>query len=135
MKKIARILNISRRGLLVRSAKTPVRGSYVEICRGTHRIVARVVWVSQDQFGLRTQDAIALDTVVKGEDAALPVPANDRRSLPRLRSDDRHERSRRWSRWLEYLGLALFAGAAAVLAFDGVRATLSRPLNIIDGIL
>jgi hypothetical protein len=43
----ARILNISRRGLMVRSPAAPLHGTYVEVSRGTHRIVARVVWVSR----------------------------------------------------------------------------------------
>ena len=129
----ARILNISRRGLMVRAGKAPARGAYVEICRGTHRIVARVVWVSQDRFGLRTQDAIAVDAVVAGEGQSPPAPANDRRALPRQPSpEDRAEGHRRWSRRIEFAAVSLFVAAAAILAFDAVRDTLSKPLNRVE---
>jgi len=129
----ARILNISRRGLLVRSAKAPAHGAYVEICRGAHRIVARVVWVSHDRFGLRSQDAIAVDAIVSGDDAPLPSPANDRRAFPRrLASEERAEGSRRWSRRLEFGAVGLFACTAAFFAFDTVRDTLSRPLSLVE---
>lgn len=128
----ARILNVSRRGLLVRSAKTPARGAYVEICRGAHRIVARVVWVSHDRFGLRTQDAIAVDAVVAGDETAPPCPANDRRAFQRQPSyEDRADNSRRWSRRIEFSALSLVICVAALLAFDVVLGTLSRPLNLV----
>ena len=132
----ARILNISRRGLLVRSAKAPARGAYVEICRGAHRIVARVVWVSQDRFGLSTQDAIAVDAVVSGDEAPLPSPANDRRAFPRQpTSEERAEHGRRWSRHFEFAAVGLFACTTAFLAFDTVHDTLSRPLDLIEATL
>ena len=129
----ARILNISRQGLLMRSPATPPRGAYVEICRGTHRIVARVVWVGEDRFGVRAQDAIAIDAVLTGEEAALPQPANDRRTAPRGRSPaERHHQSRRWSRRLEFAAIALFAGTAALVAFDAAFESLARPLGLIE---
>ena len=132
----ARILNISRRGLLVRSGNAPARGAYVEICRGTHRIVARVVWVSHDRFGLSAQDAITIDAVVKGEAAPLPVPANDRRRQPRQPTiAEREERSRNASRRIEFAAAIVLAGAVACLAFDAVRGALSKPLSLVAAAL
>ena len=135
----ARILNISRRGMMVRAVKAPARGAYVELTRGTHRIVARVVWVKGDQFGARSQDAIAIEAMAKGEDASLPKPANlnnDRRSRPRDgNSAERHERSRIWSRRLELAVAAAFGCGAAFLVYDSVRETLSRPLNRVEATL
>jgi hypothetical protein len=132
----ARILDISRRGLMVRAGKAPANGTYVEICRGTHRIVARVVWVSQDRFGARAQDAIAVDAVVTGDDAPLPVPANDRRRLPRRPSTkEREDRSRNRSRRIEFGAIVVLACAAAFLGFDAVRSALSKPLSMVAAAL
>ena len=131
----ARILDISRRGLMVRAARAPARGSYVEICRGTHRIVARVVWVNQDRAGLRTQDAIAVDAIVKGEDFVSPAAANrdDRRSRRRPgRTAEQQECSRDRARKLQFLGVMLFAVGAGFTAFDTVRDTLSKPLRLVE---
>ena len=131
----ARILDLSSRGLMARSPHAPARGTYVEICRGAHRIVARVIWVRGGRFGARSQDVISLDAPA-GHDPALPGPANfnkDRRSTRREgRSAERHERSRRWSRRAEFLAVAALGCAAAFLAFDAVAATLSKPLAIIE---
>ena len=130
----ARILNISKRGLMVRAPKAPPRGTYVEICRGTHRIVARVVWVSNDRFGARTQDPLPVDAIAGGGNST-PAPANrnDRRTAPRRPSHaQQHDRSRRWSRRAEFAGVVAMGCAAALLAFDTVRDTLSRPLTQIE---
>src|SRR5215217_7191938 len=131
----ARILNISSRGLMVRVSQAPARGTYVEICRGTHRIVARVVWVDQDRFGAWAQDAIAVGAIAKGEDAPAAPPANlnDRRSSPRREtSAERHERSRLWSRRMQFLAVAAFACLAAFFAFDAIAGTLARPLALVS---
>ena len=132
----ARILNLSARGLMVRSEHAPVRGSYVEICRGAHRIVARVVWARGGRFGARSQDAIAVDALSSGSDPALPSPANlnnDRRAARRVpQPAERSEQSRRWSRRLEFVAVAAFGCFAAFLVFDAVRDTLSGPLHLIE---
>jgi len=134
----ARILNISRRGLMARAPRTPQRGSYVEICRGTHRIVARVVWARDGTFGARAQDMIAVEAIATGADAP-PAAANlndERRRLPRATSpQSQHERSRRRARGLEFAAVVLCAASAAFLVFDTVRETLSRPLAMVEATL
>lgn len=135
----ARILNMSSRGLLVRATGAPARGSYVEICRGTHRIVARVVWADQDRFGARAQDAIALDAIASGADVpppAVPSPDRDRRRQPRGRTaDEGHDENRRRARRAEFLTVTAFGCLAAFFAFDTVRDTLSKPLGIVEASL
>ena len=130
----ARILNISKRGLMVRAPKAPPRGSYIEICRGTHRIVARVVWARHDRFGARTQDTIPIDAIAGGNEApAAPANLNDRRRERGVSSvADRQERSRRWSRRFEFVCAAALGSAAAFLTFDIVSETLAKPLALVE---
>ena len=132
----ARIFNISRRGLMARASKAPPRGSYVEISRGTCRIVARVVWVKNGEFGARAQDAIAIEAMARGEGAVPPTPANynnDRRRKPRKPDAGLgHERSRRLSRRLEFIAVAALGCAAAFLAFEAVGKSLSRPFSLVE---
>lgn len=132
----ARIVNLSRRGLMVRTHQAPPRGSYIEICLGPHRILARVVWAGADRFGARSQDSLPLEALLQGKapgSAAGIAPANDRRSrLRREPPDNAFERHRRWSRHLEFAAAAAVAGAAALLSFTAVRDSLSRPLAQIE---
>lgn len=134
----ARILDISRRGLMARAPVTPSRGAYVEFCRGTHRIVARVVWARDGQFGAMARDPIEIAAVARG-DQAPPPPANlnnDRRRIVRAeRADEREERGRRRSRRLEFAAMVALGCGAAALAFDMVRETLSRPLQLVEASL
>lgn len=130
----ARILNLSRRGLMARTSAAPARGSYVEVCRGDYRIVARVVWTSGGRFGARTQDVLSIAAMTGG--SVPPEPANrnnDRRRRPRAETPgERHERSRRWGRRAQMVAVTLFSCLAAVLSFDMVRDTLSRPLRLVE---
>ena len=132
----ARILDISTFGLMAITADAPRRGAYVEINRGTQRIVARVVWARDGRFGARVQDAIAVDSMTSGVGAALPSPADpdrERRLRPRgERPEERRQRSSRWSRRIEFLAVGALGCAAAVLAFDAVRETLSKPLQAME---
>jgi hypothetical protein len=134
----ARILNLSSRGMLVRSSPAPARGAYVEICKGSHRIVARVVWAEQDRFGAQAQDTISVGAIAAGEDPP-PVAASgngDRRRRPRQEGPaDRHDRSRQASRRMEFACVTLFAFTAAFFAFDTVKETLAKPLGLVEATL
>ena len=132
----ARILDISTFGLMAITADAPRRGAYVEINRGAHRIVARVVWAKDGRFGARVQDAIAVESMTSGVGAVLvsPVdPDRERRLRPRgERPEERRQRSRRWSRRIEFLAVGALGFAAAGLAFESVRQTLSKPFATME---
>jgi hypothetical protein len=131
----ARILDLSRRGLMARASPPPARGSYVEIGRGGQRIVARVVWADHDRFGALAQDAIDLDALAKGEPAPCretALPARDRRSMPRHPPDDRHLTSRHWGRRLEFVAAVALVCIAAIALAETLQAMLARPLRQIE---
>ena len=118
----------------IQTARPPVRGTFVEICRGSQVIVSRVVWSKGHRAGLRSQDAIQVTALVKEPIVAQP-PSRcavgqpiERRSAPR-RVLERHDRSRLAGRAMEFLGLVIFVGAAAVTAFGAVERALAQPLS------
>lgn len=131
----ARILNISSRGLLVHAPEAPRRGSYVEVCKGQHRIIARVVWASEGRFGALTQDRLAVDSITMGIEppaAATACETIERRLQPRQAAcAEHHERSRRRSRTVEFACMVVFGCAAAFIVFDTVMETLSKPLSMV----
>jgi hypothetical protein len=117
------ILNLSPHGLGIQVSEPPSRGTYVEICRGTQSIIARVVWTKGHRAGLRSRDAIFIralvnDNVVAPPRVALGQPV-ERRRAPRP-AQQRHDHSRLAGRALEFACLALFAGALAMAAFGAV---------------
>ena len=129
------ILNLSVHGLGIQAAEPPERGTYVEICRGSQAIVARVAWAKGHRAGLRSQDAIFIRALLREPEAgAVPrrhVPAGrpvERRRAPRT-VDQRHCGSRLAGRAMEFACFALVAGAIAVTAFGTVSSALARPLS------
>lgn len=130
------ILNLSKRGMLVQSPEAPSRGSYLEIRRGSHVIVARVVWASSNRFGIRTQDDIAAEELIEDRAKTAPapgpggIPGYERRARPR--TNQSHEESRWKSRGMEFGALAIAGSAAAYLVFGAVTDSLGRPLAAVS---
>jgi hypothetical protein len=134
------ILNLSVHGVGIQAADPPTRGTYVEIRRGSHVIVARVAWAKGHRAGLRSQDAIFMQAVVNDVGCAASAPPEiggtpiERRRSPRTASQ-RHENSRLVSRAMEFACFGLVAAALAVTAFASVEKALANPLSKISAAL
>lgn len=135
----ANILNMSSRGLLLHAAKPPSRGTYIEVRRGAHVIVGRVMWANADRFGVLTQDRLAIDSLIANTSTNRP-PANatggaiiERRAQPRSeRLEWRYAESRDKGRALQFACIAGLAFILAACAYETVRETLSQPLSIVS---
>ena len=133
------IRDISPKGLLVQGASPPRRGSYVEIRRGAHVIVAKVAWAKDQQFGLTTQDIVPVDALIHRPDAAgfgrSPAPSNDarpeQRAAPRVSSEQAAARSRHMSAMIQYGFAIMFALACAVALVGFVQDSLHRSLGTV----
>jgi hypothetical protein len=131
----ARMLNLSSRGVGLSAGAPPEPGTYVEIRRGAHVIVARVMWTAGLRFGVRTQDPVQVEALIRepdASDAPAPAPAPSGQPLERRRAarsiSRQHERSRALARMLESMFLGFLAIAAALLVFDLVKQSFQRPL-------
>ena len=127
------VRNISRRGMLI-SSNTPVkRGSYIEIRRAHHIIVARIMWAAKDRLGARTQDPIDIEGLIaaatgqqlagKTGDGARPALANERRAV------DRAAQSRDSGARFQFLALIAAGAVVAFLIAERVGASLSAPFE------
>lgn len=136
------LLNMSSRGALARAASPPPKGTYIEVRRGSHVIVARVVWTEQHHFGVVSQDAIPIDQVIADADSStkqappVPAPTADRRASARKPSTmERHEGSRIMARALEFCFIAGAGAAFAGLAFGLVQTALAAPMAKVSALL
>ncbi|MDQ3245683.1 MAG: hypothetical protein M3Q52_02090 [Pseudomonadota bacterium] len=129
------VLNISDRGLGMQASSPPPRGIYVEVRRGPHVMIGCVAWSNGHRFGLRTQDMLAIDAIVREPDSSelaggpapgLP-PALERRAAPRPPAE-RAERNRELGRALEFTFIGALAVSAAFIAFETVSQALARPM-------
>ena len=123
------ILNISSRGLLLHSSDAPSAGSYLEIRRGQHVMVARVVWSEAERFGVHTQDRLPVEAIVRDLPAiGSSEPGQNRFVERRHRPRERHERSRLAGRWLEYAAFAIGGMIAASSAYGAVSVAMAQPI-------
>jgi hypothetical protein len=121
------ILNLSKRGLGIRAAEPPQRGTYAEIRRGSQVVVVRVMWAKGHRAGLHSQDAIALHALVR-EDLVndCGTLAVERRRAPRS-TQEQHESSRLFARIAEFACFALAAFACGLVVLGTVEHALALP--------
>lgn len=127
------ILNVSSRGLMIHTGRPISHGSKVEVRRGDHIIVARVVWREGGRAGLRAQDRVPVEDIVTlGQSPSLQLTAasGERRKHPR---PDDHSRFR--ARALEFGGVVLIAAALTGAGLSMVDAAFAGPLAVVSSAL
>jgi hypothetical protein len=131
------ILNISSRGLLIQTNRSAPQGSFVELRRGDHLIVARVVWRAGTRTGLSASERLPVEEILSlgqlsalGSSARFGEPA-ERRQTAR----EAHERSRLASRAMEFASVAMIAACLAGTAFALAGRVLARPIADVEAAL
>lgn len=129
------ILNISSRGLMIHSGRVAPKGSVVELHRGDHVIVARVVWRDGARVGLQSTDRVPVEEIMSGEGAqALRLTADgqaiERRRRPREASDARIR-----ARVMEFMAVGAIAASLATGAWLMTEQALERPMALIASAL
>ena len=133
------IRNISSRGMLIQATSAPPRGTYVEVYRGRHVIVARVAWSKDHRFGVQTQERLNISSVLQEPDLSgasyketlKTQPSYERRSRPRPSQPDLRwsaERSRFMSKALDFACVVVVGASSAAIVFDAVTTTLNKPI-------
>lgn len=130
------ILNISSRGLMIQVSRGAPSADVVELRRGAHIILARVVWRDGSRAGLQSDDRLPVEEILSLSQAAtLQLTAGDkpleRRSAPRRA----HETSRLRSRFAEFASVGVIAASLALTLFGIVQQALAAPMNAIRAAL
>lgn len=130
----ATIVNLSERGLCFRAPKAMPRGHYLELRRGSHVIVAQIVWSAEGKCGARTQDKLPVFDIINDRPASrkkFGLAVVDRRRD--------HSRKPQWQRQLgkriEFIGVGLVGILIAVGIAQSVYSTLSAPLKAVEAAL
>jgi len=128
------ILNVSSRGLLIHTSRQAPTGSEVELRRGEHVIVARVVWRDGAKAGLRADDRVPIEEIVTlGQSQVLQLSA--RGSVERRKSARPDDRQRLRARTMEFASVVVIGASLAGGAVVLVEEAFARPLAIVQAAL
>lgn len=129
------ILNISSRGLMIQSGRGLAQGNLVELRRGDHVIIGRVVWQEGARAGLQSEDRLPVDEILTLSQApSLQLTAVNGKRVER-RKRPRHEDSRLRGRAIEFAGVAVVAACLGAGLFAMVEQTFARPIAIVESAL
>ena len=123
------ILNVSSRGLMIHTGRPLAKGTEIELRRGCHVIVARVMWRDGARAGLRSDTLLPIAEIVTlGRSPTLQLTAakGERRRHPR-----QEDASRIRGRWVEFAGVLAFVLTLAGAGVSMIDAALARPLNAV----
>jgi hypothetical protein len=122
------ILNLSSRGMMIHTNQQVAPGTAVEIRRGEHAIIARVVWRSGGRAGLQAEERLPVEEIMTvGQAPPLQLTAGgDRRKYPRP-----EDRSRAQGRMAEFAGVGVVALSLAVAALSMVEQAFARPIALV----
>ena len=130
------ILNISSRGLMIRSRRRAARGSLIELRHGEHAIVGRVVWSDGAHVGLQAEERLPIEQILSLSQApSLQLTAVNGRPVERRKRPRSHEDNRVRGRLFEFAAVAILAATVAGFAFDIVHDALSKPLEAVQAAL
>jgi hypothetical protein len=115
---------------MIHSGRAGPEGSLVELRRGDHVIVARVVWSDGARVGLRSDDQLPVDEILSVScSKSLQLVAADgtrveRRKQPRTKRDDARLRGRMF----DFVGVTAIGASLALAGWFMVERALARPL-------
>lgn len=127
------ILNISSRGLMIHTGRPVLKGAEVEIWRGDHMIVARVVWREGARAGLKAEDRVPVEEIITlGSAPALQLTADRGERRKRSRPESL---SRLRGRLIEFAGVVAIAVSLAGAGLTMVQTAFARSLAIVGAAL
>lgn len=118
---------------MIHTGRQVAKGTQVEVCRGDHVIIARVVWRDGGRAGLRAEERVPIEEIMTlGRSPALQLTAGpvERRKHPRP-----GERSRLRARAMEFAAVAAIGGCLAMAGLSMVQAAFARPVEMVTAAL
>ena len=131
------ILNISSRGLLIHSGSPAPKGSKVELRRGDHVIIARVMWRDGARVGLQAEEQLPIAEIMSlGHSGTLwltaaETPPAERRRRPRSSATDARLRGRA----MEFVAVGTITVSLALSAWVMAEQALVRPMALVANAL
>lgn len=115
---------------MIHTGRPISHGTRVEIRRGVHVIVARVVWKDGGRAGLRAEDRVPVkDIITLGQSPSLQLTVAGDERRKHLCPE---ERNRLRDRAIEFAGVVLIAAALTGAGLSMVDAAFERPIAAVS---
>lgn len=133
----ATVRNVSNRGMLLHTPQPLRRNQFVEIARGRHRVVGRIVWSEEGASGLHAREQVDVAALLEQREAAPALQDRRERSRTAMAStartlDERAEASRRLGRAMERGFLVVAIACVGVVTAVSVSEALAAPLAKVE---
>jgi hypothetical protein len=130
------ILNISSHGLLIHCPRAVSDAGVVELRRGDHVIVARVMWRDGTRAGLQADERLPVEQIMSlDQSQALQLTASsgavERRKQPRPTAIDARLRGRT----MEFVSVGVIAASLAITIWSMAEQALARPMAAVAAAL
>lgn len=121
---------------MILSARVSPNDSIVELRRGEHVIIARVVWREGGRVGLQSADRVPVEEIMSTH-AAQPqrVGAGGRPVERRRRPRDAASSARLRGRAMEFVAVGLIGASLASAAWLMAEQALARPMALVASAL
>ena len=134
------VLNACSRGIGLQAARPPAAGTYLEVRRGAHIVVGRVVWARGRRFGIRTQDGVTSQFLSQSPSTEIASNAAGNGQHAERRASSRivtcqHERSRALARAVEFGCVAGVGLIGACLIFSVMEEAVAAPFSVVRHVL
>ena len=121
---------------MIHSGRAGPEGSRVELRRGDHVIIARVVWREGARAGLATDERLPVEEIMSlGQSRALRLVASDGTIVERRKQPRQRQEARLRGRAIEFIGVAAIAVALALTIWSTAQQAFAAPLSRVEAAL
>jgi hypothetical protein len=118
---------------MIHTGRQIAKGTKVEVRRGDHVIIARVVWRDGGRAGLRAEDRLPVEEIMTlGQSPTLQLTAG---SVERRKQSRSTERSRLQGRAMEFGAVVAISACLALAGLTMVQAAFERPVEMVAAAL
>lgn len=117
---------------MIQASRTAEPGTTVELTRGAHVILAKVVWREGPRAGLEVDGGLPVDDILTlGKEPGLQLTAMDSWLVEQRPKPASHEDSRLQARLFEFVGIAAIAGTLCIAALGMLEQAFAQPMAAI----
>lgn len=117
---------------MIHSARPAPEGTIVELRRGEHAIVARVMWRDGTRLGLQSDERLPVEEILSlSQTQSLRLVADEGVLIERRKCSRLSDHSRLQGRAMQFAGIAVIGVSLAVSIWAMAERAFAQPLAVV----